>query len=221
MKQHFDRQYGQFDSFYKEKKGFFSKIIDRIFRRSMQMRFEKVIEEVRPYENTTVLDVGCGTGRYAIALAVKGIKKALGIDFAQNMIDEANRLARQFSVDCICRFEKGDFLQMDIEGIFDHVFAMGVMDYIDEPGLFVKKMARCAARKVMVSFPIKGGIIQWLRKFKFERIKKCPVFFYSEADVKQIARQAGAEQFTIERMAKDYFLTIFSATEATEVTEGR
>jgi len=56
----------------------------------------------------------------------------------------------------------------------------------------------------MISFPTSGGIIQRLRKFKFEKIKKCPVFLYSEEDVKHIARQAGAKQFTIEKMAKDY-----------------
>jgi hypothetical protein len=73
----------------------------------------------------------------------------------------------------------------------------------------------------MISFPASGGIIQRLRRFKFEKIKKCPVFFYSAEDVKQIARQSGAEQFTIEKMAKDYFLTIFLATEDTENTEGK
>jgi len=208
VEHHFDREYRQFDSFYREKKGIFSRIIDRIFRRSMQIRFEKIIKEVAPYKNTTVFDVGCGTGRYSLALALKGIKKALGIDFAQNMIDEANRLATQFKVDHICQFVKADFLQMNIDETFDHVFAMGVFDYIADPVPFVKKMVQSAKTKVMVSFPVSGGIIQALRKFKFEKLKKCPVFFYSQEDVRQIARQAGAERFTIERMSKDYFLTV-------------
>jgi len=210
---HFHHTYREFDSFYHEKKNILSRIIDRIFRRSMRLRFEKVIEEVAPYEDTTVFDVGCGTGRYSIALALKGIKKALGVDFAQNMIEEANRLTRQFNVDHICRFVKADFMQMKIEETFDHVFAMGVFDYIADPGPLVEKMLQCAGRKVMISFPTSGGIIQQLRRLKFEKIKKCPVFFYSAEDVKQIARQAGAKQFTIEKMAKDYFLTIFLATE--------
>ncbi len=218
---HFHRTYREFDSIYHEKKNILSRIIDRIFRRSMRLRFEKVIEEVAPYENTTVFDVGCGTGRYSMALALKGIKKALGIDFAQNMIEEANHLARQLKVDHICRFVRADFMQMNLEETFDHVFAMGVFDYIADPVPLVKKMLRCARRKVMISFPASGGIIQGLRRFKFEKIKKCPVFFYSAEDVKQIAQQAGAKQFTIEKMAKDYFLTIFLATENTESTGRR
>jgi hypothetical protein len=75
-------------------------------------------------------------------------------------------------------------------------------------------MVQCANKKVMISFPTSGGIIQRLRKFKFEKIKKCPVFFYSEEDVKQIAWQAGAKQFTIEKMAKDYFLTIYKVAQS-------
>jgi len=42
------------------------------------------------------------------------------------------------------------------------------------------------------------------------------LFLYSERDVREIARQAGAQQFTIEKLAKDYFLTIYLATEDTE-----
>lgn len=212
VESHFNKEYKIFDAYYAGKRGFISKWIDKFFRRSMQLRFEKVIKEVAPYENQLILDVGCGTGRYSIVLALKGIKKALGIDFAQNMIDEANRLARQFKVDHICHFVKADFVQMNIDETFDHVFAMGVFDYIADPVPFVKKMIRYARRKVMISFPTSGGIIQALRKFKFEKLKKCPVFFYSEEDVRRIALEAGAEKFTIDKMAKDYFLTIFLAT---------
>jgi 2-polyprenyl-3-methyl-5-hydroxy-6-metoxy-1,4-benzoquinol methylase len=218
---HFNREFRQFDSFYNEKKGIFSKIIDRLFRRSMQLRFEKVIADTAPYETRTILDVGCGTGRFSIALALKGIKKALGIDFAGNMIDEANHLAQQFNVPHICRFVKADFMQMSIEEPFDHVFAMGVMDYIGDPVPFVKKLVNTAKNSVMISFPAAGGIIQRLRRLKFEKINKCPVFFYSKSDVEQIAQKAGARNFTVDQLAKDYFLTVYLATEDTEGTEER
>lgn len=208
VESHFHHSYREFDSFYHEKKNILSRIIDRIFRHSMRLRFEKVIEEVAPYEGTTILDVGCGTGRYSLALALKGINKALGIDFAQNMIDEANHLARKFKVDHICQFIKADFMQLKVDETFDHVFAMGVFDYIAHPVPFIKKMVQCARKKVMISLPVSGGIVQRLRKFKFEKIKKCPISFYSEEDVREIARQAGAKQFTIEKMAKDNFLII-------------
>lgn len=207
VESHFHKTYKEFDSFYGEKKGTLSKIIDGIFRRSMRLRFEKVISDTAPYENKSVLDVGCGTGRYCITLALKGVKKSAGIDFAENMLKEARNRAENAKVEHICRFVRADFLGMNIEETFDHVFAMGVLDYIETPVPFVKKMVHAAAKSVMISFPSAKGVIQWLRKHYFRKIKKCPVFLYSKTDVRQIALQTG-HTFSIKKLAKDYFLTI-------------
>jgi 2-polyprenyl-3-methyl-5-hydroxy-6-metoxy-1,4-benzoquinol methylase len=205
---HFHKSYKTFDSFYEEKKGIVSRLIDRLFRRSMQLRYERVIAGVEPFEGRTVLDVGCGAGRYSIALARRGIKKARGIDFAENMIEEAGRQAQQAGVAERCEFSRGDFAQTDLQETYDHVFAMGVLDYIAEPVTFVKKMASVSNRSVMISFPSTGGIVQWFRRQVFKRIKKCPLYLYTEAEVGRIAQQAGAKKFTIDKLAKDYFLTI-------------
>ncbi|MCP5052488.1 MAG: class I SAM-dependent methyltransferase, partial [bacterium] len=178
---HFSKSYKTFDSFYDEKKGIFSRLIDGIFRRSMRMRFERVIEGIAPAENKTVLDVGCGAGRYSIALALGGITKSLAVDFAENMIVEARLRARRLNVQHICQFEQADFMHKPIDNTFDHSFAMGVLDYIPEPVPFIKKMIRLTTKSVMISFPSAGGMVQWGRKHYFYKIKKCPVFFYSEA----------------------------------------
>jgi len=209
VEEHFHKTYKAFDSFYGERKNIFARMIDYIFRRSMQMRYEKVIESIAPYENNSVLDVGCGTGRYSIALALKGIKKATGVDFAANMIEGANHLARKYKVDTTCEFLIADFMQQEFEGLFDHVFAMGVLDYIEDPALFVKRMMTYAKKSVMVSFPAAGGIIQKLRKFKFEKLQKCPVYFYTLEDIQKISQKVEARTIAIEKMAKDYFLTIY------------
>jgi 2-polyprenyl-3-methyl-5-hydroxy-6-metoxy-1,4-benzoquinol methylase len=208
---HFDRKSKEFDAFYSEKKGYIPRIIDHIFRRSMRLRYEKVIAGAAPYQGKTVLDVGCGAGRYCIALALKGVDHASGIDFADSMIEAAGELARKLGVRQTCKFIKAGFMETEFDQPFDHVFAMGVLDYIDQPAAFVKKMKDAAAKSVMISFPVKGGFIQWCRKKQFNIIKKCPVFFYSREDIEQIARQAGAEKFTIDKLAKDYFLTIYIA----------
>lgn len=208
VEDHFHRTSRVFNSFYDEKKGVFSRMIDEAFRKSMRLRYEKVIDEVAPYEGKTILDVGCGSGRYCIALAEKGVQRALGIDFAENMIEEAILLSRAFDLSDICQFEKRDFMEMNAGETFDHVFAMGVLDYIEKPVHFVKKMFDAAKRTVMISFPAAGGLIQRLRKFKFERLNHCPVYFYSRDDVERIARDAGAQELTIAQLAKDFFLTI-------------
>lgn len=205
---HFHKTYKSFDSFYEEKKGLFGRLIENLFKRSMRLRFEKVIKNTAPYEGKSVLDVGCGAGRYSLALAARGIQQALGVDFAQNMVDEANRRAREWNLDKICRFEKDDFISMEINDSFDHVFAMGVLDYIAQPAPFVQKMIGCAEKSVMVSFPSKGGPVQWFRKLVFKYIKKCPVYFYSQTEVTNIANSTAANNFKIEKLAKDFFLTV-------------
>jgi len=208
VENHFHKTYKSFDSFYEEKKGVLGRLIENLFRRSMRLRFEEVIRGAAPYEGKTILDVGCGTGRYSLTLASRGIRHARGVDFAQNMIDEANRRAKELNLDAICRFEKDDFICMDLNETFDHVFAMGVLDYIAQPVTFVQKMIGCASASVMVSFPSKSGPVQWLRKQVFHHIKKCPVYFYSQSEVADIAVSAGARDFNIHKLAKDYFLTI-------------
>jgi len=205
---HFHKSYKTFDSFYEEKKGIVSRVIDRLFRRSMQLRYRRVIAGVEPFEGRTVLDVGCGAGRYSIALARRGIEKARGIDFAENMIEEAKTQAQQAGVAGKCEFSRDDFAGTDFPETYDHVFAMGVLDYIEEPVSFVKKMVTVSTRSVMISFPSTGGLVQWFRRQVFKRIKKCPLYLYTETDVRNIAEQAGAKKYTIDRLAKDYFLTI-------------
>ncbi len=205
---HFSKTYKTFDSFYDEKKGVLARLIDRLFRRSMQLRFEKVMAGVAPYPNKTVLDVGCGAGRYAVALARQGIATVLGIDFAENMILEARQLARQYQVDHIASFARADFMQLAVAEPFHHVYAMGVMDYVADPVPFMEKMIRSATSSVMISFPSAGGFIQWCRKHYFFRIKKCPVYFYSRFFIEQLACQAGANHVTVHKLAKDYFLEI-------------
>lgn len=208
---HFHKTYKEFDSFYEAEKGPLARIIDRVFRRSMQLRFEKVIAGVSPYPGKTVLDVGCGAGRYCFVLASKGVERTFGIDFADNMIAEAQRRAIQFKMESICRFIKGNFIELpahETERAFHHVFAVGVLDYIEDPVSFVRKMIDASTQTVMVSFPSKGGIVQMFRKMIFLKIKKCPIFFYSEADVNRIAQEAGAHHFHIDRLSKDYFLTV-------------
>jgi len=204
---HFHKTYKSFDSFY-GKKNPISRKIDQLFRESMHLRFEKVIESIAPYEEKTVLDVGCGAGRYCFALAERGIKSAVGIDFAKNMIDEAKRIAIHLGYGNICIFQQNDFMKMNFEKPFDHVFAMGVLDYIAEPVPFIKKMAESASKSVMISFPSKGGFVQFLRRQLFWYIKKCPVYFYDMKDIVRITDECEICKCTIDRMGKDFFLTI-------------
>jgi SAM-dependent methyltransferase len=64
-----------------------------------------------------VLDVGCGPGRHALALARRGLD-VVGVDISQTFID----LAR--ANDTTARFERGDARALTFDGEFDAVISL-------------------------------------------------------------------------------------------------
>jgi cyclopropane fatty-acyl-phospholipid synthase-like methyltransferase len=69
----------------------------------------------------TVLDVGCGPGRHALALARLGVS-VVGIDIAQTFVDLGNQAAEAEGVSA--RFEVGDARALGFEGQFDAVISL-------------------------------------------------------------------------------------------------
>ena len=52
------------------------------------MRFEYALKAVGEDLPRSVLDVGCGSGRYTVAFAKMGVEKVIGIDMAVGMLWE-------------------------------------------------------------------------------------------------------------------------------------
>src|SRR5438128_11430087 len=94
---YFDATATSFDSIYSS-----PRLIDRILRRDMYARFRRTVEECYPLVGKSVLDVGCGSGQYAIALAERGAREVVGLDFAQSMLDIAAEKARRARVSDRC-----------------------------------------------------------------------------------------------------------------------
>jgi cyclopropane fatty-acyl-phospholipid synthase-like methyltransferase len=69
----------------------------------------------------TVLDVGCGPGRHALALARRGAK-VVGVDIAATFIDLATQAAASEQLDV--RFEVADARQLNFDGQFDAVVSL-------------------------------------------------------------------------------------------------
>ena len=90
---YFDVAAEEFDSIYTgEGKGFWGRLLDRSLRKDMYERFRLTVENCGDIPDRTVLDVGCGTGRFSIALAQRNAR-VVGIDPAPTMLAIANRLA--------------------------------------------------------------------------------------------------------------------------------
>ena len=202
----FDSYAGDFDALYSSKKSFFHRIINRYFRKSMKVRYEKVLEYTKANPETTVLDVGCGPGHYSIALASKGVKNIIGLDLAPSMIQIANEKAKDFGVAKKCHFEVADFMIYSFSEKFDYLIVMGVMDYISNPSDFICRVHSLTKKKAFFSFPQKGGLLAWQRKIRYKN--RCDLFLYDNKDLQNFFNKLPNSNFFIERISRDYFVTL-------------
>lgn len=202
----FDSYADEFDALYGTPRNLVSKIINPLFRRSMRLRFERTIRECLPLNGATILDVGCGPGHYAVALAAGGAKEVLGIDFSQTMIDIARRNAERAKMGEVCKFQCADILLLPLERPFDFVILMGLMDYIGEPRAAIEKAVSLASRKALFSFPDRSGILAWQRRLRYRN--RCPLYMYDRDDIVGLISGFQGVTVDIAKLSRDYFVTV-------------
>jgi len=107
-------------------------------------RVVELLQERGAAAGDQVLDAGCGTGNYAIALARVGFR-VLGVDFAAGMLARAQVKVRSEPA------ERVSFRQADLNapldfsaGAFDHVISMSVLQAVADPALTL-----CALHRVL------------------------------------------------------------------------
>lgn len=98
---------------------------------------------VRP--GTRVLDVGCGVGRWSCRLAARGAS-VTGVDLSPTMIGEARRRAAAQGVAARCRFLAQDLAALEVEGRFDLILGVTVLQHILEPVALRASVQRLASR---------------------------------------------------------------------------
>lgn len=205
--QTFFHQYANdFDAIYGNQNGLIDSVINKLFRKSMRLRYEKSIEGCNPIEGKTVLDIGCGPGHYSITLAQRGAAKVTGIDFAEGMLKLATEHAQKVGVGDRCQFQVADFYQYPPEQAFDYVIVMGFMDYMPDAEKVVARVLSLTRNKAFFSFPAAGGILAWQRKLRYQ--KRCDLFLYTEPQLKQIFSHFPEATATIEPIARDFFVTL-------------
>jgi 2-polyprenyl-3-methyl-5-hydroxy-6-metoxy-1,4-benzoquinol methylase len=182
-----------------------NRIVNRLFRKSMRLRFIKTLEGCQPIEGKSVLDVGCGPGHYAISLAQRGAVRAVGLDFADGMLRLAAEHARQAAVEDRCEFRVGDFLEFAPVEPFDYVIVMGFMDYMSDPQAVIRKVLSLTRCRAFFSFPAAGGILAWQRRIRYR--KRCDLFLYRPEEIRQLFTGFPGVQVDISRIARDFFVT--------------
>ena len=183
-----NRRAAAFDTIYSAKKNPFSAALDRIFRRDMEGRMLYALEKAAPAPGRHILDVACGTGRFAHACA-EGGARVTGVDISENMLALANRIASEKGLSS-CSFLQGDFLDTSFDTPFDAITALGLFDYLAEPLLFLRKMLSLSRGPVIASFPRKGTLRARIRSVRLNLLG-CRVFFYAEKEIRGLVAEAG------------------------------
>ncbi len=209
---HFDYAAQKFDSFYEEEsKNSLGRWIDRSLRKSMRERFDRTFEVLQPLEGKTVLDIGCGSGRYTVVCAELGARQVVGTDFAPAMIDIAQRISREAGLEDKVQFILGDHLDQEYPMTFDAAIVMGVFDYVADPVSFIQKTMNDVKGTVVASFPVRYDLWAFQRKVRYRLFKRCPLYFYSQRRLQTILEKAGVKQYNIRKCHRDFvvdFLTI-------------
>ena len=117
MGQLFDGMAGSYDSWYQSPSG---RVVDRIER-------EAVYDYLEPRTGMKVLDVGCGTGLYALDLAARGLD-VTGVDISRPMLERAGAKAQDAGLDVT--FLEADALRLPFKDqSFDAVLSVTALEF--------------------------------------------------------------------------------------------
>jgi SAM-dependent methyltransferase len=202
----FDSYAKDFDGIYGNRNGVLNSVANRLFRKSMKLRYERTIEGCRPIEGKSVLDIGCGPGHYSVELAKRGAGRVVGVDVAEGMLQLASEHARQAGAAGRCEFRKADFYNFSANDAFDYLILMGFMDYMPDPRKVIEKAISLTRFKAFFSFPVAGGLLAWQRGQRYQ--KRCDLFFYSEGQLRALFSSFPGINASIEQISRDFFVTV-------------
>lgn len=203
---YFDRRIEVFDKIYQERKGF-SGWLDRTVRASVRIRFNLAFELMNDMSGKSVLDIGCGTGRYMFEAAKHGATDILGLDAAEGALESARTHAKEAGLANKMKFQKNDFLDFRADKKYDIVLAVGYYDYILEPLPHIKKMLEINNGNLFMSFPKLWHPLTPIRKIRL-MLNNCPIRFYSLGRVNRLMKNAGCDKYEIHKVARDYIVFV-------------
>ncbi len=208
VKSFFDGYASGFYSIYKEEqKNPIKRFLDRTVRYSMFHRFQKVSEIIEKSNSRDVLDAGCGPGWHDILLAKTLNINITGIDIAPEMIKISETESKKRNLETKLNFITADLLEYNFDQKFDAIFALGVVEYFDDPIDLLKKMKKICTNKILFSVPVLNHWLTTQRKIRY-KIRKCPLWFYDEKKIDNLMSQIPFVNYKIHKIDRDYLVEI-------------
>jgi ubiquinone/menaquinone biosynthesis C-methylase UbiE len=112
----------------------------------LQTRLARNSIPERRWRGRTVLDAGCGGGRYTVAWRLLGAAPVVGLDISDIGVADASARVRDAGLDDV-RFETGDVLAMPFaDDAFDVVFSNGVLHHTTDWRAGISELVRVLRR---------------------------------------------------------------------------
>jgi ubiquinone/menaquinone biosynthesis C-methylase UbiE len=200
VRRRFERDAQSFDAIYRLERSPFWRWVNTTFRKAVFERYNITFEQAGDVTGKSILDVGCGSGVFAVDFARRGAQRVVGIDLSNNMLKLARQEAEQHQVADRCEFIQADFLELDLEDKFDTSIAMGVFDYVPDQVTFLRKMVTLTTGKAIVAFPSHSLLREPARRLRYKLAGKGDIYLYSQDDVERIATEAGLRDKEIIRI---------------------
>jgi SAM-dependent methyltransferase len=198
VRDHFREKASSFDALYDEEHAF-----QRTVRPGLLRRREFALDVVREHSEPRVLDVGGGSARVGELALEAGAGEYVNVDLAQEMLDLAARRLERFG-DKV-KLVRGDFLTAPLDGKFDVVMALGYFDYQEAADQHVRRMREVCSGSAVASFPRWNWIKGPVRKVRYEVINNCPIFDYTQRELRFLFGAAGFGRVVI-RQTRTGFL---------------
>ena len=194
-----------FDSIYGDGKprNLFNRVTDKLFRQSMYERYKRTIDFLTNSDVKTVLDVGCGSGRYSLDLAKNGMI-VTGVDLAQKMLNIAQSNSQKAGFENNT-YIVGSYFDVKIDKKHDAAILMGLFDYISNPEELFSKLKKDTGKYILASFPKPGGILGWQRKIRYN-MRNCQLFYYSKESLEELMSASDISNYEIQDNHREYFL---------------
>ena len=217
VREHFDREALRFDAIYDTRKPLVQKLLDRIFRAVILERYRLICNLAPVPGSWSVLDVGCGSGRYAMALSHLGAERVIGLDISETMLQIARDEAERNGLGDRCRFIRTEFLSFESKELFEAVLAVGYFDYIESPLAHLKKMHQLCGGRIFASFPKRWEWRVPSRKLRFF-LQRGYVRFYSRREVLDLvaAAQIPDRRVSLIDLGRDWILIASTLDEIAE-----
>lgn len=206
----FRREAHRWDEIYSGSGSGLTRAWDRLTRQNVRERFTRTFDAAGDLTGRTVLDLGCGGGRYLVEAICRGAARALGLDFAPEMIDVARGLADRTAHPERIELRCGDIMSATLDEQFDLVIANGVFDYVDDAGGLITRAAGWTRGSVVASFPDRRAP-RALPRFLYWKLRGVRVKLYDLESISALAAGARLEPSRIDRIGPIFLMVAHRA----------